>query len=205
LVTPKHCTVHAAYCVLFAGPVCLLLIQHNPQCAVEFILQHSFFRFSLCTIWPLPGTYPSFVTTLLASRPMPHSKMSCTLFHVLHPFFRIILPCSWPLPCPKTFCTSYHTLYPVSRISLPAISPPPHPKTLCTLYHILYPVFWTSLIASWPLPRHKTLCTSYHILHCFQDQFSCWLSTALPQNIVHFVSCTVPLFQDRFVGQFATA
>lgn len=79
------------------------------------------------------------------------------------------------------------------------------PKRCALYYHILYPVFWTNLIASWPLPRHRTLCTSYHTLHCFQDLLAGCLATALPQNIVHFILYTVPLFQDQFVGQFAAA
>jgi hypothetical protein len=138
---PHPKALHSACSLLCAVCRTNFFVAHpaQPQSAVEFILQHPFFRFSLCTIWPHPDTYPSFVTTLLASWPMPHPKMSCTLFHVLYPFSRCLFS-SWPLPCPKTFCTSYYTHYPVFRISLPAISSLPHPKR-CALYITYFTLF----------------------------------------------------------------
>ena len=133
-LTPKHCTVHAAYCVLCAGPVCCLSSTAPMHFGVHFTAPF-FFRFSLYTIWPLPDTYPSFVTTLLASWPLPHPKMSCTSYHVLYPFFRTSLLASCPLPHPITFCASYHILY---RLTGPFCRPFRHCLTPKCALHITY-------------------------------------------------------------------
>jgi len=178
-----------------------LLIQHSPNALWSSFYSTLFFRFSLYTIWPLPDTYPSSVTTLLASWPLPDPKMSCTSYHVLYPFFRTSLLASWPLPHPITFCASYHILYPVYQDHFATASPQNVHFISHTLLCFLDQFDCQLATAS----RQNFVHFISHTLRCFQDQFACWLSTASPQHIVHFVSCTVPLYQDQFVGQFATA
>jgi hypothetical protein len=164
-LTPKHCTVHATYCVLFAGPVSLLLIQHNPN-----------------ALWS------SFYSTLFSGS-------------VCVPFGHFLVPVSvlWPLCLPLGHCLApkCHALH----ITLATASPQNILHFISHTIPCFQDQFDCQLATASP---QNIVCFISHTLPCFQD-LAGWPATALPQSVVHFISHTLLCFQDLLAGHLATA
>ena len=195
-LAPKHCVLHITYCTLFPGPVTWLFghCLTSKRCALHITYSALFSGpvhrpFGHClTPKPCPLSYhilyPVFRTSLLASWPQPNTKTSSASYHILYPVFRTSLPASWLLPLPKqcVFYIMYSTLF-----SGPICWPFGHclaPKC-CALLITYVTLFWGPICLPFGHCLTSEHCALYHIVHfisptvpSFQDQFACPLTTA---------------------------